>query len=59
MDQFWQALASLLRSGFAWPRDPNSTLMRALALSFNELHEFTRLTAVQWQPHQTATRLAE
>jgi uncharacterized protein YmfQ (DUF2313 family) len=62
MNKFWQALASLLPSGFAWPRDPNSTLMRvmrALAFSFNELHEFTRLTAFQWQPHQTVTRLAE
>jgi uncharacterized protein YmfQ (DUF2313 family) len=62
MDKFWQALASLLPSGFAWPRDPNSTLMRvmrALAVSFHELHEFTRLTVGQWQPHQTITRLAE
>lgn len=62
MDKFWQALSYLLPTGFAWPRDPNSTLMRvmrALALALNELHEFTRLTANQWQPHQTVTRLAE
>lgn len=62
MDKFWQALTYLLPSGFAWPRDPNSTLMRvmrALAGAFSDLHEFTRLTANQWQPHQTVTRLAE
>lgn len=62
MDKFWQALTYLLPSGFAWPRDPNSTLMRvmrALALALSDLHEFTRLTANQWQPHQTITRLTE
>jgi uncharacterized protein YmfQ (DUF2313 family) len=62
VDKFWQALAFLLPSGFAWPRDPNSTLMRvmrAFALALNDLHDFTRLTANQWQPHQTITRLAE
>lgn len=62
MDKFWQALTYLLPSGFAWPRDPSSTLMRvmrALALALHELNEFTRLTANQWQPHQTITRLAE
>ncbi|MBK1683383.1 putative phage tail protein [Rhodoferax fermentans] len=62
MDKFWQALTYLLPSGFAWPRDPNSTLMRvmrALAGALSDLHEFTRLTANQWQPHQTVTRLAE
>lgn len=62
MDKFWQALAQLLPTGFAWPRDPGSTLMRvmrALAGALHELHEFTLLTANQWQPHQTVTRLAE
>ncbi len=62
MDKFWQALAALLPTGFAWPRDPLSTLMRVmrgLAGSYSEHHEFARLTANQWQPHQTATRLAE
>lgn len=62
MDKFWQALATLLPTGFAWPRDPLSTLMRVmrgLAGGFSEHHEFTRLTANQWQPHQAVTRLAE
>lgn len=62
MDKFWQALAALLPTGFAWPRNPLSTLMRvmrAMAGGFSELHEFTRLTANQWLPHQTITRLAE
>jgi uncharacterized protein YmfQ (DUF2313 family) len=62
MDKFWQALSYLLPTGYAWPRDPSSTVMRvirALALALNDLHEFTRLTATQWQPHQTVTRLAE
>lgn len=62
MEKFWQALAALLPTGYAWPRDPNSTLMRvikALAHGFHELHEFSRMTVFQWQPHQTVTRLAE
>lgn len=62
MNKFWQALAALLPTGFAWPRDPNSTLMRvvkARAEGLGQLHEFTRMTAAQWQPHQTVTRLAE
>jgi uncharacterized protein YmfQ (DUF2313 family) len=62
MEKFWQALAALLPTGFAWPRNPLSTLMRVmrgLAGSFNEHHEFAKLTALQWQPHQTVTRLAE
>ena len=62
MDKFWQALVSLLPTGFAWPRNPASTLMRVMrgiAASFHEHHEFARLTANQWQPHQAVTRLAE
>lgn len=62
MDKFWQAIVALLPTGFAWPRNPLSTLMRVmrgLAGSFSEHHEFARLTANQWQPHQTITRLAE
>jgi uncharacterized protein YmfQ (DUF2313 family) len=62
MNKFWQALAALLPTGFAWPRDPNSTLMRvvkAKAEGLGQLHEFTRMTADQWQPHQAVTRLAE
>ncbi|MDR3370726.1 hypothetical protein [Rhodoferax sp.] len=62
MDKFWQALTYLLPSGFAWPRDPNSVVMRvmrALAGALSDLHDFTTLTANQWQPHQTITRLDE
>lgn len=62
MDKFWQALAALLPTGYAWPRDPSSTLMRvvrAIALALHELHQFSRLTANQFQPHQTISRLAE
>jgi uncharacterized protein YmfQ (DUF2313 family) len=62
MEKFWQALASLLPTGYAWPRNPNSVLMRvmrAMALTHHEHHEFANLTALQWQPHQTITRLAE
>lgn len=60
--KFWQSLAAHLPVGFAWPRDPSSVQMRwvkALADCFEELHNFTRLTANQWQPHQTIQRLAE
>lgn len=62
MDKFWQSLAALLPTGYAWPRNPDSTLMRvvkALAGGFDELHRFIRMTAFQWQPHQAVTRLAE
>ena len=62
MNKFWQALTYLLPSGFAWPRDPSSVLMRlvkALADALQELHDFTRQVANQWQPHQTITRLTE
>ena len=62
MDKFLQALASLLPTGFAWPRDPNSTLMkvmRGVAGAFNELHEFITEAVRQWQPATTVNRLAE
>lgn len=62
MNKFWQALAALLPTGFAWPRDPNSTLMRvvkARAEGISQLNDFTGMTADQWQPHQAVTRLAE
>lgn len=62
MDKFWQALAQLLPSGFAWPRDTASTLMRVLrgmAGSFDELHETTHEVVRQWQPVTTVNRLAE
>ena len=62
MDKFWQALAQLLPTGFAWPRDPASTLMRVLrgmAGAFDELHEATHQIVRQWQPATTVNRLAE
>lgn len=62
MNKFWQALATLLPTGYAWPRDPDSTLMRVLlgvALAFDELDQFISLTMQQWLPHTTCSRLAE
>lgn len=62
MDKFLQALASLLPTGFAWPRDPNSTLMRVLrglAGAFAELHNWTTEVVRQWQPATTVNRLTE
>lgn len=62
MDKFFQALAALLPTGFAWPRDSNSVLMRVirgLAGSFSELHDFCAATVKQWQPATTINRLAE
>lgn len=62
MEKFLQALSYLLPTGFAWPRDPDSTLMRVLrgiAGTFDELHQFTTATVAQWQPHTSVTRLAE
>lgn len=62
MEKFFRALAALLPTGFAWPRDPNSTLMRVirgLAGAFNELHEFADQAVRQWQPATTVNRLAE
>lgn len=62
MDKFQQALAQLLPQGYAWPRDPQSTLMRLLggmAGSFSELDAVTTQTTVEWLPHATKARLAE
>lgn len=62
MDRFFQALAYLLPQGFAWPRDPDSTLMRVLrgiAGTFGELQQFIEQTVGEWQPATTVTRLAE
>ena len=62
MEQYWQALAQLLPTGFAWPRDTASTLMRVvrgMAGSFHELHETTHEVVRQWQPVTTVNRLAE
>lgn len=62
MDRFTQALSFLLPTGYAWPRDPDSVLMRVLrgvAAAFTEAHDFMRSTAEQWLPHLTSARLAE
>jgi uncharacterized protein YmfQ (DUF2313 family) len=62
MERFYQALTSLLPQGYAWPRDPNSVLMRlmrATAGAFGELQAFIEQTVAQWQPHITVNRLAE
>ena len=62
MDKFFQALAALLPTGFAWPRDAGSTLMRvirAIAGAFSEHHDFTTEAVRQWQPATTVNRLAE
>jgi len=62
IERFLQALVYLLPQGFAWPRHPDSVLMRtmrAIAGMFDALHQFTRRTVAEWQPHSTMTRLAE
>jgi uncharacterized protein YmfQ (DUF2313 family) len=62
MEKFLQALSFLLPTGFAWPRDPDSTLMRVLrgvAGMFDEFHRFTAECVRQWQPHTAVARLAE
>jgi uncharacterized protein YmfQ (DUF2313 family) len=62
MDKFTQALSSLLPKGYAWPRQPNTVLMRTLegiAGGHRELYEFTWATVQQWLPDMTSTRLAE
>ena len=60
--RFTQALSYLLPSGFAWPRDPASVLMRTLqgvAATFEELDDWVRQAVAEWMPHSTRTRLAE
>lgn len=62
MEMFLQALAFLLPTGFAWPRDPGAVLMKfvkGLAGSFNEHHDVVAETVRQWQPATTVNRLAE
>jgi uncharacterized protein YmfQ (DUF2313 family) len=62
MDKFLQSLTYLLPPGFAWPRDPDATLMRVMrgiAGTFDELHRFTHRTVFEWQPGTTTTRLFE
>lgn len=62
MEKFLQALAALLPTGYAWPRDPDSVLMRVLrglAGVFFEHHGYTAETVRQWQPLTTVNRLVE
>jgi uncharacterized protein YmfQ (DUF2313 family) len=62
MDKHTETLANLLPTGFAWPRDEDSVVMRTIkgmAGGFAELDEFIRATVAQWQPHTAVTRLAE
>lgn len=62
MERFVQALAALLPTGFAWPRDAGSVWMRvlrALAGSFASLHDDVAEVVRQWQPHHAVARLAE
>lgn len=62
MDKFRQALQQLLPQGFAWPRDPSSTLQRLLAgMSdlFVETDAVITQATVEWLPHVTKTRLEE
>jgi len=62
MDKFQQALQHLLPTGYAWPRDPDSTLMRLLtgfASAFSELQAVVDQETQQWLPHLATRRLAE
>ena len=62
MEKFLQALANLLPTGFAWPREASSTLlkvMRGVAGAFDELHNFITEAVRQWQPATTVNRLTE
>lgn len=62
MQKFFQARCRLLPTGFAWPRDPLSTLMaviRGIAGHWAEVHDTITETVRQWQPATTVNRLAE
>lgn len=62
LDAFHQSLSYLLPQGHAWPRDPASVwmrLLRGVAASFDELHQFTLQTWNEWMPQSTHTRLGE
>lgn len=62
MDKFWQALSYLLPPGWAFPRHPNSVVMRWLK-AFGDLlrehDEFVDRMVQQWMPHITCSRLEE
>lgn len=62
MDKYGQALQHLLPTGYAWPRDPDSVLMRlmgGLAAAFGDLEALTEAATVAWRPQATRTRLHE
>lgn len=62
MDKLLQAFVQLLPTGFAWPRHPDSVLMRwllGLASAHAELLVFIRAAIAQWIPHSTTLRLRE
>jgi uncharacterized protein YmfQ (DUF2313 family) len=60
--KYQQALAGVLPRGFAWPRQPDSVVMRVmagLAGSFAELDDGIKTIVEQWQPATSVARLAE
>ena len=62
MDKYTQALAHLLPRGFAWPRHPDTVLMRwvaGVAGVFAEFERFAQQTYEQWLPHRTCSRIEE
>ena len=62
MSKYAQALAQLLPTGYAWPRDPDAVWMRVIdgvAASFEELDAVVEQAASEWLPHATRTRLDE
>lgn len=62
IERFTQALAALLPQGYAWPRHPDSVLMRvirAIAGMHVDLDALTTGFTRQWLPQVTSTRLGE
>lgn len=62
MDKFLQSLQHLLPEGYAWPKDPNSVLMRVIggmAAAFADMEALTEAATIAWRPQTTTTRLPE
>lgn len=62
VEGLYDSVTALLPTGHAWPRDPDSVLMRVLrgiAQSHADLIAFTQATVKQWQPHTTTLRMGE
>ncbi len=60
--RFAQALACLLPTGWAWPRDLASVWMRLIAADaagLQEHHDLVQQATQEWLPHATRTRLEE